>query len=142
MSLSLVLHRKLRAYFGKRSDVMLAYVFGSTVKAASARRRPPRDLDIAVYLKKWPHDPTRRLRLRVSIAHALETLAKRPIDLALLNRAASPLNFQVLKYGTLIYESAPRAHQLYRVRTFNEHYDLEPLRNFHMQRLERRLGVC
>lgn len=130
--------KNLQRFFRCRPHVDLAYAFGSTTKP---RKTTPNDLDIAVRFRRLPADPLRRLKVHVALTTALETLTKRPVDLAVLNTASSTLHQQVFKYGILLYEARPRLHRDYQVRKLNEHFDLQPLRDFFLRRLDQRLGL-
>lgn len=129
---------KLKRFFRRQPNVNLAYVFGSTAKQ---RKKIPNDLDIAVSFRRLPTDPLRRLKAQVTLTAQLETLTNRPVDLAVLNTASSTLHQQVFKYGILLHEARQRLHRDYQVRKLNEHFDLQPLRDFFLRRLDQRLGL-
>lgn len=130
--------RKLRRFFLRRKGVELAYLFGSVAKG---RKAMPNDIDIAVRLRRLPADPMKRLAQRVRLATQLKKVTGRTVDLALLNTASPVLYQQVFKYGILLTESRRGLHRQTVIRKLSEYFDLQPLYNFYLQRLDRRLGV-
>lgn len=94
----------LRKYFQNRDDVALAFVFGSQAKGYA---RKISDWDIGVYFK--PED-SRRLELEIQreypagheIWRDVARIVGAEVDLAVLNRAASPLVFTALNSGVAL----------------------------------------
>jgi len=84
---------KLRRFFKERSDVLLAIIFGS-----SLRRSLVRDLDIAVLLE-------RRLDLMsfCKLIAKLEELTGVPVDLVPLDEAPPAIVLKALQEGRIIF---------------------------------------
>ena len=92
--------QKLKGYFEKREDVVMAFVFGSIVKENTM---PDSDIDIAVYFKLggkrleweeekfWPEEE--------KIWSDIEKILDANTDLLVLNRASSSIAFNVLQTG-------------------------------------------
>ena len=92
--------QKLKDYFKKREDIIMAFVFGSVVKETAT---PDSDIDIAVYFKLgsrrleweeekiWPEEE--------KIWADIEKILNANVDLLVLNRASSSIAFNVLQTG-------------------------------------------
>lgn len=97
----LKLIQKLKDYFEKREDIVMAFLFGSQAKG-NARRVS--DWDIGIYFK-----PTSRNGIELELerdypeSHIIwgdmERIVGASVDLVVLNRAASPLVFLVISKG-------------------------------------------
>lgn len=91
---------KLKEYFKKRDDALMAFLFGSF---ATGKTMYDSDVDIAVYFKPkgraieweeerdWPEED--------KIWSDLENIVERDVDLLVLNRARSSVAFNVLQTG-------------------------------------------
>ena len=82
--------KKLKDYFKKRDDVLMAFVFGSRSKGYASERS---DWDIAVYFKplhglEWEHDREYPAQKKVW-ADCVDILQTDNVDLVVLNRAPS-----------------------------------------------------
>jgi len=90
---------KIRSLAVGRQDVVALYLFGSE---ATGRNRKGSDVDLAVMVSG---------RLggfeRVEVETKLSNLLGRDVELVVFNEATPLLQHQILKYGTLIYESNP-----------------------------------
>ena len=84
---------KLRRFFEERPDVLLAIIFGS-----SLRRSLVRDLDIAVLLE-------RRLDLMsfCKLIAKLEELTGVPVDLVPLDKAPPMIALKALREGRIVF---------------------------------------
>jgi len=89
---------KLRDVLSKRSEIVLAIVFGSFLKDY-----PFRDIDIAIYTTGNP-DP---LDLKLELEEELEKVLNYPVDIAILNEAPPWFVKKVLKEGTLLFTKQP-----------------------------------
>lgn len=114
----------LTKYFATRSDVVVAYVFGS---AARNRRLPGSDIDVGILFAKdagmadasdaSPDEAAeqdafamdreaigaaKRLFLRVEISHALQELLSHPVDVVDLQRTSPHFNHHVLRDKVII----------------------------------------
>ena len=91
---------KLRRFFEERPDVLLAIIFGS-----SLRRSLVRDLDIAVLLE-------RRLDLMsfCKLIAKLEELTGVPVDLVPLDKAPPMIALKALREGRIVFA---RDRQIY-----------------------------
>ena len=90
----------LKDYFSQRPDISMAYIFGSYAKGRAIAES---DLDVAVYFKpegdklEWEED--RVYESEDQIWSDVEDIAKKNVDLVVLNRAPSTLAFEVLRTG-------------------------------------------
>jgi predicted nucleotidyltransferase len=90
-----------------RKAVIAIYVFGST---ATGKDRPGSDIDLAVMVAgAFPG------MARVEMETTLSSLLGRDVDLVVFGQSSPLLQHQILKYGRLIYEAAPRERILQEV---------------------------
>lgn len=95
--------KKLKDYFEKRDDILMAFIFGSRLKNSV---RLGSDWDIAVYFKP----ETGRLeceeevfyKQEATIWNDLESILKCSVDLVVLNRAPATLAFPIVNKGESI----------------------------------------
>ena len=76
----------LRRYFENRSDVLLAFLFGSVSKTHYGVLS---DIDVAVYLKKGANE--------IKIWCEIERLLKKEVDLLVLNRAIPTVAWEAIR---------------------------------------------
>jgi len=113
---------RLIAFFNARANVAAVYLFGS---AATGTDRPGSDLDVAVLFQR---PPARVLNgPRFEMEGELEAVFGRPVDLLVLNDAATDLAIRVLRHGRLLIAQMPAVRIGFEVRTRNEAFDLEPV---------------
>lgn len=93
----------LKKYFSGRSDVLMAFIFGSYAKG---RAMPESDLDIAVYFKpqgrvmEWGENAVYPHEYEIWLN--IEKIAGMDTDLIVLNRASPNIVFDVLKTGLVL----------------------------------------
>lgn len=107
-------------------NIDLAYLFGS---AAKGRKKPPKDIDIAVYLKKDIRGLD-KLDYLTRLSSAIEKELKLPADVVILNSASPALGHQVLKYGQLILERKKGLASKFTVSTLTRYFDYLNILNF------------
>lgn len=110
----------LKEYFKDKDDVLLAFIFGSSVKDRLTKKS---DIDIAVLFKRMP-DFKEVLR----IADDLSELVKREIDIVILNNSSPIIRMQVLKNGVLVVNKDKAIYNDFFVRTIKEYDDLKHVR--------------
>ncbi|MBI4252612.1 DUF86 domain-containing protein [Candidatus Uhrbacteria bacterium] len=118
---------KLKTYFEKRDDVLLAFLFGSR---GTGLTRPSSDWDIAVYLtpRQWGELETKHEYQGESDIRAdVERLVSADVDLAVLNRARPSLVFSILNSGLPL---ALKDMRLYLTLLSRTHYDAVDYWNF------------
>jgi predicted nucleotidyltransferase len=125
---------ELRTYFAGRSDVRIAYLFGSV-----AREGEGRDIDIAVLA-----DDTAVqggvLSLQSAIREDLVRLLGSPlVDVLILNGASLPLMHEVIACRRVLFcrDEADRVE--FEARANVKYYDVLPLRRFFWRDLRRRI---
>ena len=115
--------RTLAAYFETHGDgIAAAYLFGSV---ARDRARDTSDVDVAVLFEQDP--PGTLEGLHGELAHALEELFGRPVDLVILNHAPADLAHRVLRDGILVSERDRSARIRFEVHARRAYFDLEPI---------------
>jgi len=118
---------KLKAYFEKRDDVLLAFLFGSQSKGLT---RPSSDWDIAVYLtpRQWGELETKlEYHSESDIRADVERLIATDVDLVVLNRTRPSLVFSILNSGIPL---ALKDMRLYFTLLSRTHYDAVDYWNF------------
>lgn len=111
---------KIKSYLADRSDVLLAFVFGSTV---SGRTSPSSDIDIAL-LFSTPPDAYGINDLRDELGDVL----KKEVDIAVLNVGSPILKMQVLKSGVPVLKRNAAVYNAFFVDTLNQYDDLKQTR--------------
>jgi hypothetical protein len=101
--------------------VAYALVFGSAARGSSHAHS---DVDVAVGVRPGP----RLSALEVgTLAARLEAVAKRPIDLVILDEAPPPLAYRVFRDGKVILERDRSALVERRARAILEYLDFQPI---------------
>jgi uncharacterized protein YutE (UPF0331/DUF86 family)/predicted nucleotidyltransferase len=115
---------KLKEYFEKRDDVVLAYIFGSQAKGTERRIS---DWDLGVYF----HPKGRELELEegfdypqvTEIWREIERIVKSDVDLVVLNNAYTPLVYTTLNTGIPIVQKDMWLYRRLLTKTFYEALD-------------------
>lgn len=97
----------IRGFASGRDAVIAIHVFGST---ATGKERSGSDIDLAVMVSGAFSGME-----RIEMETALSNLLHKDVDLVVFDRATPLLQHQILKYGRLIYEAAPRERILQEV---------------------------
>ncbi len=106
---------KIRGFAIERKLVVAIYLFGS---AATGKDRPGSDIDLAVMVASAFSGMA-----CVEMETALSNLLCRDVDLVVFGQTAPLLQHQALKYGSLIYEAAPRERILQKVGACRHYLD-------------------
>ncbi len=117
---------KLAEFFALRSEVHVAYLFGSQARGTPG---PMSDTDIAVLLASeiGQHDYG---RLKVEFLTELTLiLGTDQVDLVILNQASPVLAFEVVREGRVIYAPKPEALAGFRTKAIREFLATQHLRN-------------
>ncbi len=131
--------KTLSAFFKKRDEVLLAYLFGSV---AEDKQNKLSDLDIAVLVEtdklgKLDEQP---FGYQVSAMTDLISLLKtNDVDLVILNYATPLLSHEVIKYGEVIFCRDEEMRIQFEVRTLQQYIDTKPLRDIQHEYLVRRI---
>jgi len=113
-----------RTVLGRAGNALVAaWVFGSV---ARANERADSDLDVALLYREAP--PPGLAGLGFDIAHALELVVRRPVDVVVLNSAPPDLSHRVLRDGLLALDNDRPARIAFEVHTRSQYFDLAPLR--------------
>ena len=105
-----------------RYDIQLIYIFGSYAKGIN---RENSDLDIAMYLDGKP-EPLVKLDI---LDDLVRIFRREDIDLVILNQVNMVLQFQVIKYGEVIYMKDLLTKVLYESKVMSRYMDMEYFRN-------------
>jgi uncharacterized protein len=120
----------------KNKNIELVYLFGSQAK----ERKKPKDLDIAMLLKK-KLSPEKTIAFKEDVISKLHPFVDYEIDIIILNHASPFLKHQVLKYGKLLFSRSEKSVSLFRYKAITEHLNLKPLHDFFIREIYRRHGV-
>jgi len=94
--------KELTDYFSSKDNIILAYLFGSTVRGDTGRLS---DVDIAVMLdEKLSKKDRFELELK-SISEIATLIKKNKIDLVVLNEAPLLLSYNIIKNGIVLKSS-------------------------------------
>ncbi|NLX61867.1 MAG: nucleotidyltransferase domain-containing protein [Tissierellia bacterium] len=107
--------------FAKDYNIKLIYIFGSYAKGTNIENS---DLDIAVYINGRA-DGFLKLDLLDELVAILD---REDIDLVILNNVDPELQFQVIKYGKIIYMEDILTKVLFESRVMSIYMDMEYFR--------------
>jgi predicted nucleotidyltransferase len=110
----------LREYFRDMDEILLAFIFGSSVSGRLTRHS---DVDVAVLFDKIP-DFSDVVTLRDTISAATD----RDVDIVVLNGSSPIISMQVLKRGIVIKSRASSVYNNFFVKTVKEYDDLKRIR--------------
>ncbi|MBI5411637.1 nucleotidyltransferase domain-containing protein [Candidatus Peregrinibacteria bacterium] len=107
----------------RRSSVLFAYQFGSTV---NGHARHDSDVDIAVFLDP-KLSPTERFDKRLVLMSDLEGILKKRVDLVVFNDLQSLFfTYVIVSEGCLIYTNREEAHLDFVSRAMGLYFDYQP----------------
>jgi predicted nucleotidyltransferase len=92
--------RRINNFARGHVEMVAIYIFGSI---ATAKNRAGSDIDVAIMFRS-PIKGMERVQLETSLSNLLE----RDVDLIVFEEASPLLQHQILKYGSLVYESDPK----------------------------------
>jgi uncharacterized protein len=104
-------------FLHSRPDVLFAYLFGSL---AAAAKKPPGDVDIAVYLTQCEDFGEKKLEMLGALADILGT---DEIDLIVLNTASLPLAINILKKKRVLVDKEPFERHAFESLTMRKYFD-------------------
>ena len=107
----------------KMPNLVAAYLFGSRARGDATDNS---DLDIAVWLDQRP---TSLQSYPFELPGELEQALGVRVDLVVLNGAPSDLVHRVLRDGELLIQRDPGARIRFEVRSRNDYFDMQRLRN-------------
>ena len=102
-------------------EVVAAYLFGSQARGTAG---PRSDVDLGVLFREPPPAGLESFRLESELELAL----RRPVQVVILNRAPADLVHRVLRDGQILLDRDRSARIRFEVRSRNEYFDLEPVR--------------
>ena len=113
----------LRAYFGARGDVLLAYLYGSHARGTAG---PLSDVDVAVLLEGEP-SARECFQVRLDVIGAMmEMLQRDDVDVVVLNEAPPALAFRVIRDGVLLHARSEAMRTGYVARITIEYLGFQP----------------
>lgn len=120
-----IIQNKLKHYFAKREEILLAFLFGSIAKDKTTAIS---DIDIAVMLDKSKIDETKtpygyKAEL---LAKLISVLSYNEIDLIILNDAPLLLKHRIVQSGREIYTKDEKLGAEFRVKVMEQFLDLKP----------------
>ena len=115
-------------YFHTQPEILLAYLFGSSVKGRGWKRKP--DIDLALLCRK-------KANISRIYADIISLLKSERVDIVFLNTAPLSLIHEIIKTGECIFTRIDRAE--YERRQNLIYYDTKYLRDLFTQALFKRL---
>lgn len=125
---------KIRPYLSGCEEVVAAYIFGS---AASDKRRPDSDMDIAVLLNE-EGSPIDRKALRERLLPPLCRALRDDVHLLVLNDASYLARAQVFSKGELLYARDESQLARFRMKSYALFADFTPYLQMTREGLRRR----
>ena len=131
---------KLKTYFSNRSEVLLAYLFGSE---ATKQTHNLSDLDIAIY-----SEPVQMKKLNTKEPYGYQAavlsdlvglLRRNDIDLVIMNHATPLFAYEVVRRGKIVFCRNMRFRIEFEIQTFKKYVDTKKLRDFQNYYLEKRI---
>lgn len=122
----------LADYFGNRSGVVAAFLFGSLARGEG---RSGSDVDIAVLVDRLaPKNPL----LAAEIASEVMGLLRRnDVDVVVVNQAPPVLKHRVARDGAVLYARSNSDVAEFVLRALQEYVDTKPLRDLEQAQLRR-----
>jgi len=116
-------YHQLRARFAERSEVVLAYLFGSQVRGHIG---PCSDYDFGVMVDQ--DGETAPSELQAHLAHEMASVVgTKSIDVVLLNRASVELAYHVIAQGQILYRRSHSAQVEYEAYVLGRYGDYLPV---------------
>jgi len=124
------------AILRRDKNIVLAYIFGSSVKHIGSVKS--KDIDIAILLKKELRG-LEKLEFINFISSKIEAKTRQAVDIVILNHAPVALKQQVVKYGQLLFEKQHGLAHNFIVDTITCYLDYLTILNFfHAKAIKRR----
>ncbi|MFQ5865383.1 MAG: nucleotidyltransferase domain-containing protein [bacterium] len=120
--------KSLRAFFEKRDEIILAYLFGSV---AEKRQNKLSDLDVAVLVEPKRLEELDKEPFGYQAAVMTDLMGlfhTNDVDVVILNNATPLLAHEVVKYGIVVFCRDEDKNVEYEVRTRHRYLDTKPLR--------------
>lgn len=122
--------KKVVEYLSREGPVIAVYLFGSTAKGKETAKS---DIDLGILLKEdfdFLADFTYKLRLM----GVLKDITGKTVDIVFINRADSILQYQIRKYGKVIFESDRTGRIEYEVQARKNYFDFLPMHKKYMEK--------
>jgi len=121
----------LKEYLKRNSDILAVYLFGSRAEGVE---KPRSDTDVAVLL--MPHiDKRQYSSYRLRLLEELSGFFAGRLDLMILNQVPPLLQFQVLKFGKLLFERDADKRAELEMQMLSRYYDARRYYEFHFRKL-------
>lgn len=117
----------------KRSEVMFAYIHGSTLSSGNHR-----DIDIAVFLfpdvySKLTSNGEVSIGFAIPLEMELEKRISKKVDVQVLNRAPLRFRYRVITHGALIIDRNSNSRCDFEYLSRVEYFDFRPRRKEYLQ---------
>jgi hypothetical protein len=118
---------EIKAFLGKRHEVLLAFIFGSFTENRLTRES---DVDVAILFRNTPD-----YSLIVDIMDGISEISGRDTDIVVLNNASPIVKMQILKKGWVLKNDSERIYNDFFLRTIKEYDDLKMVRKEQEERI-------
>lgn len=113
---------EIRRALERRPEVAAAYLFGS---AAKGGMRKDSDVDVAILTVSGLSSDA-EWKLRLDLMGELSSIARREVDVVVLNRASLLLRYSVYRANATIFERDPAGARMFKVWSLSRWFDFEP----------------
>lgn len=118
----------LQRYFGGRTDVIAAYLFGSVARGEA---RPSSDVDVGVILRAGKPKDLDAYGKVVDMQSDLEEALRCDVDVVPMNQAPPDLLHRILRDGVCVRDSDTMARVAFELHARNEYFDLLPILQYY-----------
>jgi len=117
---------RLSNFLANRDEIVFAYVYGSFL-----RQKTFSDIDIGVFLRKpFLYDP---LNFELELESALQSLARFPVDLRVINFAPPSFVYNIIKESILIVDKEPNMRADFEGITCKKYFDFAAYRKRYLK---------
>lgn len=123
--------KKVVEYLSREGPVIAVYLFGSMAKGNATVKS---DIDLGILLKE-DFDFLADFDYKLRLMGKLRDITGKTVDIVFINRADPILQYQIRKYGKIIFESDRTRRIEYEVRARKNYFDFLPMHKKYMEKV-------
>lgn len=123
--------KKVVEYLSREGPVIAIYLFGSMAKGNATVKS---DIDLGILLKE-DFDFLADFDYKLRLMGKLRDITGKTVDIVFINRADPILQYQIRKYGKIIFESDRTRRIEYEVRARKNYFDFLPMHKKYMEKV-------
>lgn len=127
--------KKVVEYLSREGPVIAVYLFGSMAKGNATEKS---DIDLGILLKE-DFDFLADFDYKLRLMGKLRDITGKTVDIVFINRADPILQYQIRKYGKVIFESDRTKRIEYEVRARKNYFDFLPMHKKYMEKTMSRI---